>query len=65
MKTKTYLFTEDELITLHNSLTEYHQMIKNLKPLSPIAVKNQKNAKTLKDQFKIDLHKYIIGKDNL
>ena len=51
MKMKTYTFTEEEIITLRNAVIEYHQMIKGLKPNSPIAIRNQANAKALKDQF--------------
>ncbi|OQB44392.1 MAG: hypothetical protein BWY02_02810 [bacterium ADurb.Bin157] len=51
MKTKTYTFTEEEILTLRNAVIEYYQMIKSLKPNSPIAIRNQANAKALKDQF--------------
>ncbi len=51
MKAKTYTFTEEEILTLRNAVIEYYQMIKNLKPNSPIAIRNQVNAKALKDQF--------------
>jgi hypothetical protein len=51
MKTKTYIFTEEEMMTIRNAMIEYHHMIKTLKPNSPIAIRNMANAKALKDQF--------------
>ena len=54
MKTKKYAFTEDEVMTLRNALLEYHQMIKHLKPESPIFIRSQRNAESLKDQFMQD-----------
>lgn len=52
MKTITCTFTESEIHTIRNALIEYYQQIKNLKPNSPIAQQNIKNAKTLKEFFK-------------
>jgi hypothetical protein len=54
MKHKTYIFTEEEILTLRNAIIEYYQMIKHLKPSSPIAIRNLNNAKALKDQFVTD-----------
>lgn len=51
---KTYVFTEEEVLTLRNAMLEYYQMVKNLKPNSPIAIRNITNAKALKDQFSVD-----------
>jgi len=51
MKEKHYIFSEEEVMTLRNALIEYYQLIKKLKPNSPIALRNQMNAKVLKDQF--------------
>ena len=57
MKNKQYLFTENEVLTLRNAMIEYYQMVKHLKPNSPIAIKNLANAKSLKDQFILDAAK--------
>ena len=54
MKTKTYVFTDEEILTMREALTEYWQSIKNLKPYSPIAIRNQRQAKALKEQFQND-----------
>ena len=51
---KTYVFTREEVMTLRNAVIEYYQVIKHLKPTSPIAIKNIGNAKALKDQFITD-----------
>jgi hypothetical protein len=51
MRIKTYTFTEEEIMTLRNAVIEYHQMIKGLKPNSPIAIRNKANAEALKNQF--------------
>ena len=51
MKVKTYTFTEDEMMTLRNAMIEYLQFVKSLHPKSPIAIKNKKNAESLKNQF--------------
>jgi len=51
MKTKTYIFTENEIMVLRNALIEYWQFVKNLKPNSPIAKRNKNLTLALKDQF--------------
>jgi len=51
---KTYIFTSEEVITLRNAVIEYYQMIKHLKPNSPVAIRNLNNARALKDQFITD-----------
>ena len=54
MKTKTYTFTTEEIMVLRDATIEYHQLVKGLKPNSPIAIRGQKLASALKDQFKDD-----------
>ena len=54
MKTKEYLFTEEEIIILREATTEYFQMINVIKLKSEIAKKKLRIVKALKEQFKED-----------
>jgi len=51
MKTKTYEFTQDEVLALRNATCEYYHQTKKLKPNSPIAIRMYKCLKALKEQF--------------
>ena len=54
MKTKTYEFTEIEVMALKEATCEYYHATKHLKPKSPIAVKMFKALEGLKEQFNDD-----------
>jgi hypothetical protein len=55
MQSHTYTFTSSEMMTIRDALTDYYQSIKHLKPSSPVAIANLKNAEILKDEFKTDV----------
>lgn len=54
MKTKTYTFTEIEMLALRDSLTVMSFEIKNLNCNAPIFSDRNKAIITLKEQFKND-----------
>ncbi len=54
MKTKTYIFTANEIMVLRDALVELHQERKHLTPNSPIAKEQAELLIALKDQFKTD-----------
>jgi len=54
MKTKVYIFTESEIITIRDALIEYHHILKSIDPMDTAGIQNKNNAKALKDQFKAD-----------
>jgi hypothetical protein len=54
MKTKTYTFTETEILALKEALTEYHFKIKDNNMTSPIFIDMRKAVKSLKEQFTED-----------
>ena len=54
MKTKTYTFTEIEVMALKEATKEYYFQRRNLKPISPVVQKMQAALLTLKDQFDDD-----------
>lgn len=59
MKTKTYTFTEIEILALREAMDfYYHEVSKRvgaLDKLSPLFANMHKSVKALKDQFKDDL----------
>ena len=59
MKTKCYEFTIIELMAIRDSLDDHwHNTLKNLKPISPIAIKEKNTVRILLDQLKNDIFKY-------
>ena len=54
MKTKTYLFTELEIIAIRDALIENKQRLKKLKPKSRNAVNYKIATTNLAEQFKTD-----------
>lgn len=54
MKTKTYTFTEIEILALREAMIEFKHSIKNNKPISPIFIEMKKAVTGLAEQFKDD-----------
>lgn len=54
MKTKTYTFTEVEILALKEAMSDFHFKIKDNNMISPIFKDMQKAVKSLKEQFTED-----------
>ena len=55
MKTKQYLLTEIEVLAIRDALIEFKHHLKNVKPISDIAIAEKKAVTILAEQFKNDV----------
>ena len=55
IKTKQYLLTEIEVLAIRDALIEFKQQLKNVKPISDIAIAEKKAVTALVEQFKDDV----------